>query len=380
MTTVRRPLEETCEPCSFASVMRTSMAQLQIFKERSAPPFVFLLSLAIWSAALYRIFTESDNTDRYCLLPDTVFRPHPVETPRYFLHALWPLEAGYVRGFLLSVAFLIQGYVLEYEVGTAVFFSTFLGMHVAVLVILLYFKYTTCFVSIEPAIAAMAAVMHRQNPKLHTDGLAKDIQVPFPIEPRWHVWFILSVLLLLAGNFAGMFACHATGILVGFTFALRDPDAWEGSFHAFRTRHPALGRGIHVALLLFALLFMPLTCPEPGPPGVLDAVLDGRAFRPAWWQTVPASLPLLHMGLLGEIAGEALFICKLITASAVPLTLSPMNLWTKCYSIACVLLAMYAMTSPRWLYPHVGFVTLLYLAWAFWKMPPVDQAQERKRR
>jgi len=84
---------------------------------------------------------------------------------------------------------------------------------------------------------------------------------------------------------------------------------------------------------------------------------------------VPSTAPALHLALGGQLAPEALFICKLMVVSACPLLLSPFRLWARFYSGACILLVMYSMNSPEWRYPHAGFVAFVYLAWAFWKLP-----------
>merc|ERR1711920_1104108 len=174
----------------------------------------------------------------------------------------------------------------------------------------------------------------------------------------------------------GVLAIHTAGILVGAVPVIRDPDAWSDAFRALRTRSFGIGATVHVAMLFFTVLFMPLIAKEI-PAGWLTAVLDGRAFRAAWWRaSVPSSAPLLHMALLGTIAGEAYFICKLMVAFLCPLLLSPFRIWTKFYAGGCVMLAMYAMNSDEWRYPHIGFISLLYLSWAFWKLPNMQFAKD----
>merc|ERR1711879_82889 len=118
---------------------------------------------------------------------------------------------------------------------------------------------------------------------------------------------------------------------------------------------------------------MPLTA-EDIPSGVFEAIADGRAFSPHWWKaSVTSSSPLLHLAMIGQVSGEAYYLSKILVAFAVPLLLSPINLWPKFYAGACLLLAMYCMVSEAWVYPHIGFLTLLYLVWAFWTLPPLQQ-------
>lgn len=371
--------DEPIEPISFSGIWRSSIAQLYVYQVRPAPPCSFLLALAIWAAVLHRTLSSESldsSMNSVCLLPDTLFYPQSREWKRYLLHSLWPLEPGFVRGFLMSAVLLIEGWALEHEIGTPQFTTLFLGVHIASAATLFYFRFSTCFVGIEPTLVAMAMVMHRFNPKVHTDGLDKSMRVHFAIEPRWHVWVVLSVMLLLSSNFPGVLAVHAVGLAIGIVCAVRDPDAWSDAWRALKARLPGVGRVIHVVLLVFALLFMPLTAPEL-PMSLSSAISQGHAFRLNWWRAVPASFPLLHMGLVGQFPQEAMLICKLLLSFACPLLLSPLNLWMKFYSGACVLLAMYSMVSDRWGYPHVGFVTLVYLAWAFWSLPPVQKAPKR---
>merc|ERR1712086_636196 len=101
--------------------------------------------------------------------------------------------------------------------------------------------------------------------------------------------------------------------------------------------------------------------------------MNGSIFSPAWWrETVPASPGMLHLALGGALSGQALWILRLLVSSAFPMVLSPFRMWTRVYSVACVILVMYAMNSAAWQYPHVGFVAIMYLIWAFWTLPNVQ--------
>jgi len=361
---------------------RSSIAQLHIYQDRPAPTCAFLLALAIWMTAVCRlVWPDIANpiAASACLLRDVLLRPNPAEWRRYLLHCLWPLEPGYARGFLVSVALLLQGYAFEYEVGTLHFTCLLLGVQIASSVVLLYFRFMVCFISTEPALAALAVVMHRVNPKIHTDGLDKGIRVDFVVEPRWHVWMIESMLLLNASDFPTALAVHAVGYVIGAVCILRDPDAWNDCWNIFRERSPAVGRAVHIVLFFFVIVFMPLSALD-FPSDALFAFLDGRALRLAWWRAaVPASSPLLHMALAGQLGTEALYLCRLLTAFALPLLLTPLIMWTRVYAVACVILLMYSMNSGDFRYPHVGYLVLLYLTWAFWKLPdlrPVVQKAE----
>lgn len=304
-----------------------------------------------------------------CMSPGTVFAPNPIYWRRYLLHALWPLEPGFIRAFLTSTVLLVQGYALEYEIGTSQFAGLFLGIHAASAVVSLYFRFVDCFNSLESTLAGLAVVMHHVNPKLHTDGLDKSIRVPFQVEPRWHVWIIFGGLLLLAGDFPTALVTFGVGLTIGGICVLRDPEMWSMGFNAIKRRTFTAGAVLHMALLLFTLLFFPLTALSlPSDPA--SAVLAGHVFSLAWWKTQVQSSPaVLHMCMGGLILPQALFICKLLLSSALPLVLSPYQIWAKFYAGACVLLAMYAMNGKLWLYPHCGFLALIYLVWAFWRLP-----------
>merc|ERR1712060_955312 len=248
----------------------------------------------------------------------------------------------------------------------------FLGLHVGAAVALLHFRFTLCFISLEPVIAAIAVVMHRVNPKIHTDGLDKSIRVPFAVEPRWHMWILLSMLLLIAQDFPQAFSVQAVGLAVGGTYVLRNPEVWFDSWTALRMRTFTVGAAVHVMLFVFAILFMPLTA-QTLPDDAINAILDGRALRLYWWQgNMKSSLPMLHMATVGQMSTESFFICKMLLAFACPLLLSPFRIWARFYAGACILLMMYAMNSPEWRYPHLGFFSLAYLAWAFWKLPNME--------
>jgi len=313
------------------------------------------------------------ETFNACLTPGAVFAPSMSLWPRYLLHFLWPLELGYLRSILANTALLVEGYSLEYEIGTMQFATLLWGIHLATSAILLYFHVTTCHTSVEAALAGIVVVAHRVNPKIHSDGCDCSIRVPFAIEPRWHLWLILAMLLLSASNFPVVLAAHIAGFAVGTVCVLRDPEVWVSAWQDV-SRSFTMGAFLHIAFFLFSVLFMPLTSNEP--PIHVHDIVNGRMLQLGWWRKgASSSAPLLRMGFSGELAAEALFICKLMIAFACPLLLSQFRVWIKIYAGACVLLAMYSMNSDAWVYPHAGFIALLYLAWAFWKLPSVDSSK-----
>eukprot|EP00928_Gymnodinium_smaydae_P075878 TRINITY_DN5889_c2_g4_i1.p1 TRINITY_DN5889_c2_g4~~TRINITY_DN5889_c2_g4_i1.p1 ORF type:complete len:381 (-),score=70.24 TRINITY_DN5889_c2_g4_i1:65-1207(-) len=375
MSQVRRDEDEGPEAASLSGFWRSTLVQLEVYRDRPAPACAFVLCLAYWACALWRTLDPSvldPHNAGACLLPDVVFLPRTSEWRRYALHALWPLEPGYLRGILMSIALLLLGYGFEYEVGTPHFAALLLGSHAVLAAALLHLRIFTCYVSVEPVIVALAVVMHRVNPKVYTNGLDVSLRVPWAVEPRWHLWIVQTLLLLFAGDFPTVLVAHAVALIVGSLCAVRDPELLFDAVAALRRGSPKVGYVIHIALLLFAILFMPLTAQDL-PWGLPGALLDGRVLNLAWWKmAMPASPSMVQMGLVGLVAGEAMWICKLLILGSIPLLLSPFRMWLRAYSILCVMLAMYAMNSGVWRFPHIGFVTLLYLVWAFWKLPNAE--------
>lgn len=283
-----------------------------------------------------------------------------------------------MRPMLTSAALLLQGYAFEYEVGSSRFGMLFIFLHLGTSAILLNFRFTVCHISLESTLAAMAVVMHRANPKIHSDGLDKSVRVEWPVEPRWHLWLVMSFLLLTAGDLSIALSLYGVGLVVGAICALRDPDAWIESWNIACARSPGIGRAVHAALFMFALVFMPLTTPG-AQTSLVNAAMNGSIFSPAWWrESVPASPPLLHMALGGLLGGQALWLCRLLVSFIFPLVISPLRMWTRVYSGASILLLMYAMVSPAWSYPHVGFLALVYLVWALWTLPNVQPVASYK--
>lgn len=378
MSQVKRE-DDPIAGASWSGLWRSSMAQIEIYRGRPAPTCAFLLSLACWSAAVVRIWSPELSFPQgagACLSREAMFAPSGLEWRRYGLHALWPLEPSYMRGFLTSIALLLEGYALEYEIGTPHFAALLLGTHVMASAALLRFGLTTCFTSLEPAIAGLAVATHRINPKIHTDGLDKSIRVPFAVEPRWHLWIVQSALLMLAVDFPRALLAHGVGYALGALCVLRDPEAVVEAFRAVRGGSTRIGYCIHVALLLFSIFFMPLSA-EEYPADFFMALMDGRAFGWSWWRgAFPGTPPLIHLAFAGAVPPQALYLCKILITLAIPLLLSPFTMWVKGYSIGCVILVMYAMTSELWRLPHVGFVVLLYLAWAFWKLPNMEHMKQ----
>lgn len=364
--------EEPIQPVSMSSVFRTSLALMEIFRDRPAPSFAFVIALAMWAAGFGRIYwpqLAEPESAQACLLPSVIFEPYTGEWRRYLFHAFWPLEPGYIRGFFVSTMLLVQGYTMEYELGTVQFATAFLGLHIACSATLLYFRFVVCHVSMEATLAAMAVVMHRVNPKVHTDGLDKSLRVPFAIEPRWHVWVLQALLLLTSSDFSVALLAHGVGLALGGVLALRDPEVWVAAWRAARARSFEIGAPVHVALLLFSFLFMPLSAPA-WPSDWGQALVGGRVLSLAWWRTAfPGTPPTLHLAIAGLLGPEAYFICKVLVSFALPLLLTPFRIWTKFYAGACLLLAMYSMNTPVWRLPHLGFVVLLYCVYAFWRLP-----------
>ncbi|CAK0908169.1 unnamed protein product [Prorocentrum cordatum] len=339
----------------------------EVYKGRPPPTCAFVLCLACWAAAAYRLALDPSGGDPVaagaCLTADALFSPHPAKLRRYLLHALWPLEAGYVRGFLTSTALLVQGFALENQEGTAAFALQLAGFHVVASAVLLGLGASACQLSLESALAGLAMVIHSRNPQVHTDGLEKSLRVPFVIEPRWHTWLIEALLLLTAGSFPRALAAHAVGLAVGGLYVLREPDPgpWQQAWQAVRQRSFGCGALVHLGMLLFALLAAPFTA-------------DGEGLG--------GTPPLLHQAVAGQVPPEVLLTCKIMLAFAWPLALSPLRLWVRFYAVGCALVAMSGMNSPAWRggNPHLGLLLLLYLVCGFWRLYGLPDCESDKDR
>jgi len=366
--------EEPIEAVSLSGLWRSSYALMYAYQGREPPNFTFCLAFALWGAGICRmVWPEMVDPVQggYCLFADSVFAPASAEWRRYLLHALWPLGSSYFHAILTSAALLLAGNAYEYEKGTVQFATLFVGLHVACSIVLLYFGFAACHVSMQATFAAVAVVMHRENPVVFTNGYDKAIDCPWPVEARWHLWIVLSVLLLFSQDFATSLCYYGVGLSVGAFVALRDPELWQQTFNVIRTKSPGIGRLLHIGLFFFMILFMPLTTTGPTQP-VIGALQDGSALSLQWWKAnVPSSPALLHLALAGLLGPQALWLLQLLVSFAVPLLFSPLRRWTRGYSVGCVILMMYSMNSPAWKYPHVGFLTMGYLAWAFWVLPNV---------
>ena len=79
------------------------------------------------------------------------------------------------------------------------------------------------------------------------------------MEPRWHCWLLLSLLLFSATDFPLALLTHSAGLLLGGLCVLREPEVWLEGLEALRRRGFKAGVVLHGALLVVTLLFLPLT-------------------------------------------------------------------------------------------------------------------------
>lgn len=366
-----RQVEEPIAPVSFQGVLRSCAVQFRVYQERDPPVFAFCLGLCIWTVAALRMFgfVQASN-ESICLHSNAVVFPNASEWRRYLGHAVWPMEPGYVRNFLVSTILIMQGYSLEYQIGTLHFATLFILFQGICSLVLLHFRFATCLLSIEPALAGMLVVMHRENPGIHSDSFDKGEKVPWTIEPRWHVWILFLFLHWASADYASALACHVVGAGAGLLVALREPQAWAWAFKTMIYRPPGFGLGVHFTLFFFSVLFIPLTT-QTLPQDLLGAIMDGRVFSGQYWSAVNAgaSLPLLHMALAGMVAPQVLFILKTLIGLGPVLVLSTVHGWFKFYTLFLFITLMYCMNTPFWQYPHAGFLLLPYFMWAFWALP-----------
>jgi len=276
----------------------------------------------------------------------------------------FPVEQGFFRGLMTSTILVIEGYSLEYTIGTQRFAALFLLFHLLSAAILLWLQLLPCVVSLEAALSAMAIVMHCENPGIHTHGMRDSVKVPFVVESRWHVWMLIAAAELWTSGFVYSVWLHAVGLIVGAIYVLRDRELVFALLSMIRRRSPRVGRALYVSVLFFVMSYVPLMMlgPYTGP---TQAILTLCAE----WNAMYASPPLLPLVFANALGPEPLFICKLLIVCAPGLLLSPFVMWTRFYASACVLLTMYTMGSQGFNFPHLSFLVLVCLAWVFWNSP-----------
>jgi len=343
MSEVRR--EEPISPTSPAGLYRSSLALLHIFKKRRAPKICFVTFMLV--VITYFVFTFhgghayiGEPVFSGCLKLYQMLEPEVDEYKDWLLHPLVALSGA--RTTLIGTMLLVLGYCYEYEIGALVFLGLFLLFHFLLCFLFLYFHLIPCFSSLEYTLVAFAPLFHVQNPVMRSDGAKEYLRVTFAIEPRWHFWILIFVLMVTRDDSSwtsSTIAMYYISLSLGFLYVLRQPSLW---------------RKISMDLLWIKQLFFLVTL----------AFLPISTSELFSWE----GYSLLQIASAGLINPEAFYLMK-ATICATPLLVfavihAPM-LTRAVYATASVLLIMNSMNLPNWYYPGPGFFALIILTIAF---------------
>ncbi|CAD7948377.1 unnamed protein product [Amoebophrya sp. A25] len=393
MSAVRNPTEDK-SPLRFTQECSISILSLMhVFSQtKKAPPFCFSLFLAIWAAWWLETF-EVIDTQTWVLPSSAVLSPilrqqtvggtstsssgtstpSPSSSPPddidwsgAALHWIKPY-CGFLRTCLIGSVLLIYGYTYEALIGTAAFLMNFLLLHAFAIGLTAWFdleRYVGgAIFGLECTLVAMQCLYHEQNPKIGPHQIRDDfLQVKlFTLEPRWHVWWLL-VLLLLTGQTAPwplVLAKYSVGLAMGTLQVARYPTTWPHIQSLF-----ARNGQFAFCLLLFALslVYLPLTAVEP--PSSIPGLLEGAFGTP--------QLSLVSIGTFLEPMPEAYFVIKFTLALLPMIVCLTVNDQTggfawikKAYGVTSMILAMYAMNTKVWNYVNSGFLGLLLCVYGF---------------
>jgi membrane associated rhomboid family serine protease len=123
---------------------------------------------------------------------------------------------------LQSLTLVILGNYLERRLGSIVFFLIFVVCDLLVAFIALAMPLTQCYGSqgLWPGIVALSALLHAENPRLFPEAVPRNIRPASAVEPRWAVWFLVFVNLLISDQrpLYVYFVSLAVGISVALSF------------------------------------------------------------------------------------------------------------------------------------------------------------------
>lgn len=323
-----RAHEDPTSPLSLQGVAKSSFVLMSLFKERSAPQIAFGLAITLW-VCFFCI-------EPACLSPDDLRAPID-NWKTWILHAFAP--RSFLRTSLLGTLLLTFGYSCEDRIGMIHFLGLFISMHYLLASILLYFNLTLCFYGLETTLVALAPVFHKLNPVFHSDSVSKNIKVPFVIEPRWHYWILIFILMWTRSPFnAEAIYSYFTGLAAGTLYVFRQPDAWNVKLNLMWPK---------LIFYFLAVLFVPVTTYELG-------VWDG-----------PTTILLSQTGFLGAGSSVVSWSYSLLPLCTLACAYDMFWIPKVVYSVSSALLAMYSMNSQAWSYPGPGFLAFGLLVIAF---------------
>lgn len=320
--------EDPITPLSLQGLAKSSFVLLHIFRARPTPQITFLVAIILWIC----FFVAAP----VCLAPEHVRTCSTDDWKIWALHGFAP--QSFLRTSLIGTLLLTVGYSIEDRIGMIPFLGIILFIHFGLGTLLLYCNLSSCYYSLEYTLAALAPIFHFNNPIFHGDSIGKNIRVPFAIEPRWHYWILVFLMMVTRAPFdAQAVYSYFIGLVIGTMYALRQPAAWTFKLSLTWPKQ---------VMFLLVVLFVPVTTLEVG-------VWDG-----------PSVMALSQGGLLG--AGNSVVTLSLCLLPLSALAAHTIPWFPKAvYAVSSGLLAMYSMDSDAWVYPGPGFLALWLLVVAF---------------
>eukprot|EP00451_Oxyrrhis_marina_P003946 CAMPEP_0204263274 /NCGR_PEP_ID=MMETSP0468-20130131/8236_1 /ASSEMBLY_ACC=CAM_ASM_000383 /TAXON_ID=2969 /ORGANISM="Oxyrrhis marina" /LENGTH=384 /DNA_ID=CAMNT_0051238031 /DNA_START=8 /DNA_END=1162 /DNA_ORIENTATION=+ len=362
-------VEDPIDALSPSGVVKSSFCLMYLWRVGKAPVFTVLLNTAIWGNYLYRIFMEPASKEQVCLLPDLLYAPNPGDWPRYLGYFLF--TPNFVRTVHVTSFLGALGYTLERDrMGTFMYSALFVILSACIPAVCFFLNISNCMAGLESTAFAVAVVTHHQNILVRSDGVDKGVQVPFDIEPRWHIWAIAGLMLIFAEPGE---ACElVVGMVLGLIWVLKDPEVWGQLASSLKParRHIALTTVLYVVGMFVA------------PLSVLQIQFDGNidVANWSWWTTTFPSTPSL-----GKIVAEApnavgrelCILAKIVTIALPMIAMSERTHYACALVLPLVLMIMYVMQTAFFHIPHLGYVLLVAVAYRAWYTPQVSDPKAR---
>jgi len=359
--------EEPMVPDSPTGLAKSTCLLLQEFQNRAQPPFTVMFNLMLTVFFINGMIWPMTFLD-VCVSPNIILEPDLRQWPRYLGHIMFaPSFFSMMKVFTI---FGMIGYSMENEMGSAKFAIMVTAIFGACSVFTVLGGFEECLHGVDAPLVALAVVMHYTNPTFHPYGADKGIRVDFAVEPRWHLWILMTFHML--GGMRNL-QLAGIGVMVGVMWIIRQADSWQ-HFAACVTHQRAMFAG-HIFLLWFNFLMMPFSLQDLSRVG--DTVMqpfDYNAWRMWFDGTIPIAPPVYYLTMVAT-PGVVHYLAKLMLITGAILTLTPRMWYAKIYTFIIALLLMNCLSTPLWIYPHVGFFVTVYLMIMFWRLdynePPV---------
>ncbi|CAD7950708.1 unnamed protein product [Amoebophrya sp. A120] len=410
MSAVRNPAAEKgpaqfCKDCC-----KSVFTLMHVFsRTKKAPPFCFSFFLMMWGVWWLDWYGYVDTSRGWVLNLDSLSRAVSSPTGRgpetsttrggadtsatpnaaaptsgayssnnqlitsAILHWFVPYS-GFLRTCLIGSMLIIFGYTYESLIGTSTFLKRFLGLHAAMVAFQSYFRLTDFELSvtpeggaspipilrgIEPTLVCLQCLYHFQNPKIAPSQIRDEFlqMQTFTVEPRWHGWLLL-MLLLFTAQWPLTLGKYTLGLVLGVVYVIRYPSTWPLTRTLFQKERTFL---LMLALQTASLVYLPITAqrlPDTSA-APIASVVEATLRSP--------HLSYLSLGSYAEPMPQAYFLIQ-FSLGFIPLAITLVQRFPcikGMYALICVLLAMYIMNTSSWNYVNTGFVGLLYAAYGF---------------